>query len=192
MAAGHRLAEGGQCVPDRQLVGRVADAELGGDGEGLDLQLGRRGDHRVDVEGVAFVAVGVVAAVGQDDRATGQGLTEAAAIQLGLGEADEDQADRAAVPLDQGVGGQGRRQRHQGDGGGRVLVGRCGLQDPVDGFGHPDRQVPPGPGLGRGDDAAAGVEQDGVGVGPAGVDPDPHGGQFPATRSRAQSARSWP
>ena len=54
-----------------------------------------------------------MAAIGKDDRIALQRLGQTAALQIAGVKADEDQCNAPTLPLDQGIGGKGRGQRHQ-------------------------------------------------------------------------------
>ena len=155
------------------LVRRVAHRERCGEGKSVDLRghavYGRV--QRVEVQGRCGFAVVVVPPGDALHRHAGEGLGNAGALGHGRVKADQQHADRAAVALDHGVGGQRGGHRYQrnilraqalGQGGNRLR----------NRIAHAQRQVAlGGDGFGGGDDAlAAGLDDGGVGVGAAGVD----------------------
>ncbi len=160
-------------VAGGDLVSRVADGEIGADGEGRDgaaeFRQGRLERGQVERRGVA---VDVVAAGAEHDRVAAERRLQPVAVEVGLGEADHHQRHAAALPLDQRVGGKRGGHRHQLDGG-RLDLGRP--EDGVGGAGDADGQVVAGgQRLGLGQKRAArlrpGRPQHGVGEGAAGVD----------------------
>ncbi len=112
-AAGHaadHLARG-------DFMGGVAGGKAGGNGKAHHLrpQFGHLRLKRGQVQRRGLGARVGVAAVQKDDRVTLQRLGQAAALHVAGVEADEDQRDAAALPLDQRIGGQRGGQRHQVD-----------------------------------------------------------------------------
>jgi hypothetical protein len=158
---------GADQVAQRRFVRRVAHAEMAGHREGRHLGriLPHRGARRLQIERALLVAAGAVSARDEGDRVAAQGPAQAGPLQgLGAG-ADQQQADRAAVTFDEGIGRQGGRKRDQGDPG-RVVGQHC-----VQGALHAQRQVVLcRQRLGRAEHAGRRIEQNGVGVGAAGVD----------------------
>ena len=155
------------------LVRRVAHRERSGEGKGVDLRghavYGRV--QRLQVQGRCGFAVVVVPTGDALHRHAGEGLGNAGALGHGCVKADQQHADRAAVALDHGVGGQRGGHRDQ-----RNILRAQALGQGGNGLGnriaHAQRQVAlGGDGLGGGDDAlATRLDDGGVGVGAAGVD----------------------
>ena len=155
------------------LVRRVADRKRSGQRKGVNLR-GHAIDRRVQrfqIQRCCGFAVVVVPACDALHSHAGEGFCNAGALGHGRVKADQQHADRAAVALDHGVGGQRGGHRDQGDVLRAQALGQGGnrLGNRV---AHAQRQIAlGGDGLGRGDDAlAAGVDDGGVGVGAAGVD----------------------
>ena len=149
------------------LVLGVADGEVAGDGEGVDLVTPALDGaaQGVFVEGGAFLAEDVVAARDEFQGGGVDAVSKAVAAEQVLVVADEEGADAAAEAFDGGVGGEGGGEGYEAD-----LVGSDAAQS-VDGGGYAGGEVGVGGGgFVPGDDAAGGgVERDGVGVGAAGV-----------------------
>jgi len=104
-------------LPGPQLVRRVANAEIAGDGESLDPLLARQDclARGVLIKRSDLVAQPIVAARQVDDIVGGQLTFEAVLVHQFPVIADQQQADAAPLALGQGVRRQGCRQRDQGN-----------------------------------------------------------------------------
>ncbi len=180
----------------RQLVGRIADGEAADDGQRLDGwgELADRLRRSRAVEGRPLAPGRFVAAGNQPHRIAAERHFEPAALEQIGSSADQQQAHGGAPALDQGVGGERGRDSDEGQ------VDRRAGED----LGH---RITDALGevavrrqrLGGPDDAPLIVEQDGIGVGPAGVDAErkaqarrPLGRQGPAKRLEAGGRRFRP
>jgi hypothetical protein len=192
MARGHRLA--GE-APDefhcRQLVCRVADAELRHHGEPVD-PIGHLADplgQEIEVERRAFPTVRVVAAGEQHCGIAPERSAQATALDHVVVEADDDRAHRTSRPLDECVGGECGRQRHELDRRGRN-AGRAERR--IDRTADADAEVVVG---GRrlrlrDDRARSLVVHDGVGVGATGVDAEEEMARRRGRRNGRRGGRS--
>jgi len=138
-----------------------------------------------------FVAGGVVAAVHKNRRSAAKGEAQVGALQNAGRLANQQQARRAAVAGDDGVGGEGGGQAHQPHPGNPA--GRGGFEDGVHRFGDAGEQiVAGGEGFGGGEDrsggagcrngdsgAGGGGEEGGIGERAAGVDAEGEGRHLP-------------
>ncbi len=92
--------------------------------------------------------------------------------------ADQDQADRRAMTLDDGIGGQGRGHGDQGNIPRQRPLGQM-RQHPFDRPFEADRQVMlGGERLRRSDDPGRRVEEDGIGIGAAGIQAEQGSARF--------------
>ena len=138
MAAGDRLSgELPDQTPHRQLVRRVANTEVAGDG--IRIHIVRLSQNRfpcrLDVERSRLHPGAIMSAADQHDSLLGDDLLgRQLPKQIGI-VTDQQKTDRSALPLDNGIGGQGRRNRHQTD------IGKDGRQDRLDGFSNPDGEI---------------------------------------------------
>ena len=160
------------------LMGGIAHGEAGGDGEGLDLAPVpfQRRIEGGEIEGLAFIAVVVMAAGDADDGHRGKGGSKAGARQHGIVEAGKDGRDRTAMALHHGVGGERGGDRDEADAAGG-LGRRQQLQHPGHRLAHADGEIAAGgERLGGGNDGMGGArDDDGIGIGAAGVDADQPG-----------------
>ena len=104
-------------VAGGNLVRRVAHGEIGADRQSprrRGAEFGQRRLQRGQVER-GGIAVDVMAARQNTTGIGAERRLQAVAGEVGLGKADHDQRDAAALPLDQRVGGERRRHRHQLD-----------------------------------------------------------------------------
>ena len=148
-----------------QFVGRVSYAKVSRDGESLHLSASGQDGFPCGcfVQGFSLIASFVVAATQIDNILCHQFALKAVLPDQGRIVANKQQTDRAALPLDDGVGGQRRRKRHQ-----THLMGwnRHLMQNRSHRLTDADGQIVTGcQGLGAGQNVATGVvHQDGVGV----------------------------
>ena len=160
-----------------EFVGRVAHAELGRHGVGVDAFVDRidPGSESGEVEQRTFAAVRIVPTGQHQGGVAGQCLGQSGAGQHLIVEADDHRANGAAAPFHQRIGGQRGGQRHQFDAVG-VHLGMC--QRGIDGAADADRQiVMGGGGLGRGHDGVARlVVHHGIGERATRVDTEQQGG----------------
>ena len=174
VAAGHRQSAVLTHEPaHRVLVRRVAHREVARDGEGRHAPgMAPDGLQRGGlVQRGGFVARRVVASAHQHDRVAAQGLPQAGLLEHVGGVADQDQADGAALPLHDGIGGQGRGQGDQLHGPAR----QSGGQHVVHGLADAQGQVVPGgQGLGGSGYPFGWIEEDRVGVGSSRIDAKQH------------------
>ncbi len=75
--------------------------------------MGKRLTQSLFVQGPAWLPLSVMSALDEDNGIAVQGFFQAIAIQCSLIETDHDKANPAALPFDQSIGGQGRRQGHK-------------------------------------------------------------------------------
>ena len=85
---------------------RVADGERRGDGEGIDGHGGNRRLEGCNVKRLRLLAIVIMAAGDHRDGHAGEGFRDSCALRHGLVEADEDDAHRAAMAFDHGIGGE--------------------------------------------------------------------------------------
>ena len=167
------VAELGDDLGGAEFVLGVANGEIAGDGERVDVgALAFDGAaERVFVKGRAFVAKDVVAAGDEFEGGGVDAVGEAVAVEHGPVVADEEGADAAAEAFDGGVGGEGGGEGDEVDpAGGDAL-------EAVDGGGDALAEVGVGcGGFVPGDDGArGGIKRHGVGVGAAGVNAEDEG-----------------
>ena len=168
--------------PHRHLVGVVAHGEVARDRERGDLRRMRFDGraHGIEIERCLLVAGGAVAAGDEDHRIGSERLAQAGAFEDAGRLAHQQQTDRAAVALDQGVGCQRRRKRHQ-----HHRLGRRFTQHRVHRAAHADGEILAcRQRLGRAQHALAIIEQHRVGVGSAGVYSEQDGHRRIPVRSR--------
>ncbi len=168
VTAGDRKAgRPAQHVAHGDFVGGIANREHRGDGEGRDSAglLEGPGLHVIEIERRGFFAQGVVTSASLDQGPSGQGTRDILPGAVIRCVTDEDERCRTAPALDDGIGGERGRDRHEGDHACMVAQHR------IDGSSDADRQVVPcRQRLRRRERSPGGVKQHGIGVGSAGID----------------------
>ncbi len=123
-----------------------------------------------EIERALLVALGPVATGDEDHRIAGQGLTQAGTVQRRRLVSRQQQADRAGMPFDDGIGRQGGGKSDHGDVFARVTqhAFHCPLQA--------DRQIVlGGQRFGSREHALRRVEENRVGIGAAGIEAEEKG-----------------